>query len=383
MEESLLDIYNEISIQQYKTDMGFKALVEGVHENLFVIPEYQRKYRWSKEQADELAASLIRDLPIPPVYTFRNETGQLEILDGQQRIMSLYFYYIGKFFKNANEAVDYSDLDLVHGQSLEEALEQKYQNIVPAKFFMRIEGKEYDISYETLPLAVKRKIDYRPISIIEIKTADPQKRDLTLYKIFANLNHGGSFLSEQELRNGIYPCVFSRAVNLLNKTNQRWRELYGRIDNKCKDIELLYRLCTMKMYVEYDGEVFKIQDYQNSIQNLIDRFTEEAFCFTEKTVQDYITQLEQFISLLDISKKHFKKIFLLEGIFVVWSKCKLEPIVFTDQMCDMILNDPIIKTTQQGGTISITNMNKRWKRIYEILSGNGKQGMPYFDRKRT
>nr|WP_295264102.1 DUF262 domain-containing protein [uncultured Blautia sp.] len=67
---SLLDIYNQISIQQYKTDMGFKALVEGVHENLFVIPEYQRKYRWSKKQVEELAASLIRDLPIPPIYTF-------------------------------------------------------------------------------------------------------------------------------------------------------------------------------------------------------------------------------------------------------------------------------------------------------------------------
>ena len=44
MSVSLLDIYNKISIQQYKTDMGFKSLVEGVHENLFVIPEYQRKY---------------------------------------------------------------------------------------------------------------------------------------------------------------------------------------------------------------------------------------------------------------------------------------------------------------------------------------------------
>lgn len=33
MTESLLDVYNEISIQQYKTDMGFKALVEGVQDN--------------------------------------------------------------------------------------------------------------------------------------------------------------------------------------------------------------------------------------------------------------------------------------------------------------------------------------------------------------
>ncbi len=47
----------KISIQQYKTDMGFKSLVEGVQDNIFVIPEYQRKYRWTKEQVEELATS--------------------------------------------------------------------------------------------------------------------------------------------------------------------------------------------------------------------------------------------------------------------------------------------------------------------------------------
>lgn len=106
MAASLLEIYNKISIQQYKTDMGFKALVEGVHENVFVIPEYQRKYRWTKEQVEELATSLVRDLPIPPIYTFRNEKGQLEILDGQQRVMSLYFYFKRRFKRISKEFGD-------------------------------------------------------------------------------------------------------------------------------------------------------------------------------------------------------------------------------------------------------------------------------------
>lgn len=125
----LLDIYNKISIQQYKTDMGFKSLVEGVQENLFVIPEYQRKYRWDKQQVEELAASLIRDLPIPPIYTFRNEDGQLEILDGQQRVMSLYFYFIGKFFKSSKESgFDYSDLDFEQSKNFEEFISSGARN---------------------------------------------------------------------------------------------------------------------------------------------------------------------------------------------------------------------------------------------------------------
>ncbi len=94
------DLLNNLaaaSIQQYKADVGFRTLVEGVNENLYIIPKYQRKYRWSRGQATALVESLICGLPIPPIYTCRNEKNQLEILDGQQRIMSLFFYYIGYY----------------------------------------------------------------------------------------------------------------------------------------------------------------------------------------------------------------------------------------------------------------------------------------------
>lgn len=371
MAESLLEIYNQISIQQYKTDMGFKALVEGVHENLFVIPEYQRKYRWSKEQVEELAISLIRDFPIPPIYTFRNESGQLEILDGQQRVMSLYFYFRGKFFKSPKESVfDYSDLNIDEQKNFEEILEEKYHNITPTQFFMTLDGKKYDISYDTLPVMLKRKIDYRTISVIEIKISETEKRDVILHKIFTNLNNGGTRLSSQELRNGIYPCAFSRMVNNLNKQNARWRELYGRIDEECKDIEFLYRLCAMKKYVEYDGVDFKVNDYKNSVNKLIDHLAEEAYGFDIKEVEKYQKSLKKFINLLDISKQYFTKTFLLEGLFIVWEKTGICPEKFTDKICSKIAGDKTIKETQQGGTVSITNMNKRWKRIYEILSDN-------------
>lgn len=86
-----------ITIQQYKSDIGFRTLVESVNENMYIIPKYQRKYRWSKEQVVGLVESLLRGFPIPPIYTCRNKDNQLEILDGQQRVMSL-FFIISAFF---------------------------------------------------------------------------------------------------------------------------------------------------------------------------------------------------------------------------------------------------------------------------------------------
>lgn len=369
MAESILEIYNQICIQQYKTDMGFKALVEGVQDNLFVVPEYQRKFRWSKEQTEELAASLIRDLPIPPIYTHRNENGQLEILDGQQRLMSLYLYYRGKFFRSPRNSVfDYSDLEIKQTQNFEEALIEKYPDIVPTKFYMKLDGKKYDISYDSLPVLLKRKIDYRTISVIEIKISENEKRNITLQKIFTNLNNGGTRLSNQELRNGIYPCAFSRMANKLNKENKKWRTLYGKIDDECRDIEFLYRFCAMKRFVVYENNEFKINEYKNSIRELMDSFAEQAFSFAEIEVEKYKKRLEHFIEILDISKQNFSKTLLIEGLFVVWEKTGINLSKITDEMCQKIQNDKKIQDTQQGGTVSIMNMNKRWKRIYEILS---------------
>ena len=92
-----IDYFEKARIQQYKSDVAFRTLVESVNENMYVIPKYQRKYRWSREQVAGLVDSLLRGLPIPPIYTYRNGENQLEILDGQQRVMSLFFYYIGYF----------------------------------------------------------------------------------------------------------------------------------------------------------------------------------------------------------------------------------------------------------------------------------------------
>ena len=93
-------------IQQYKTDIGFRTLVESVNDNMYVIPKYQRKYRWGRDKVEKLVESLLRGFPIPPIYTCRNKDNQLEILDGQQRVMSLFFYYIGAFLeRRKNSAV--------------------------------------------------------------------------------------------------------------------------------------------------------------------------------------------------------------------------------------------------------------------------------------
>ena len=102
--DKVLEYLDIAKVQQYKSDIGFRTLVESVNDNMYIIPKYQRKYRWGKKQVIGLVESLLKGLPIPPIYTCRNDKNQLEILDGQQRVMSLFFYYIGYFLNKRMES---------------------------------------------------------------------------------------------------------------------------------------------------------------------------------------------------------------------------------------------------------------------------------------
>ncbi len=252
--DGLMSGLKGVSIQQYKTDVGFRTLVEGVNENLYIIPKYQRKYRWSKEQVIALVESLIRDLPIPPIYTCRNNKNQLEILDGQQRILSLFFYYIGYYLdRKKNNSVDFSEIK-VENYSFQEALTRQ---LALEELHIQLKGdgeEEYNVDYANLPVEMKRRIDYTSITVIEIKIDDERQRTKTLRKIFENLNAKGSLLTQQELRNGIYACRFYDMLQDYNRHNDKWRKIWGKEDAAERDMEMLLRLCALRKYVSLEWQ---------------------------------------------------------------------------------------------------------------------------------
>ena len=93
------DIVDNVLVRNTMLQISFNSLISGIEQGDYIIPGFQRFYRWKEEQVENLAISFIRGMPIPPVYCYRNKKHQLVILDGQQRILSLYLYYKGQYFK--------------------------------------------------------------------------------------------------------------------------------------------------------------------------------------------------------------------------------------------------------------------------------------------
>ncbi|MEH7204527.1 DUF262 domain-containing protein, partial [Bacillus safensis] len=75
-----------------------KQLLETGKVNKFIIPEYQRPYAWSAEQIQTLFDDLVEYTKngsestyfLGTIVSFQNENNEQEIIDGQQRITSLF-----------------------------------------------------------------------------------------------------------------------------------------------------------------------------------------------------------------------------------------------------------------------------------------------------
>lgn len=362
-----------IGIQQYKTDVAFRTLVECVNENLYIIPKYQRKYRWTKEQVVALVKSLILGLPIPPIYACRNEENQLEILDGQQRIMSLFFYYIGYYLDNKkNSSVDFSELVVKEGSFRDAMLEQ----MALEELHIYLEdknGNEVNVDYAALPIETRRRVDYVPLTVIEIKIDNETERPSVLRQIFSNLNTGGSILSAQEQRNGIYVCDFYDMLHDFNRYDRAWRKLWGREDAGERDMETLLRFCALRKYARVkkkkNGFDFVIEGYRDSYGKLLDRFSEEAMTFDRIQIKEYKKSLMDFLALFTVSTTQSSKVALLESFYIVYEKMEVHELITPEVYRKVLQNSKYVANARQG-TVKMKSMNERWKTVYEIWTGD-------------
>lgn len=346
MEEPDYKFISNININQSKSEIGFKTLVDGFDSLLYVIPKYQRKFIWSQDQVQSLAISLLRGLPIPPIYVYRNENGQLEILDGQQRMVSLFLYYKGKYFKNKTK--NYMNLESIMTDlrlndddvSFETLLEEQklLKSVVyELEYFDENMNKQIlNINYDNLKKDMRRRLDFTPISIIEIKVDSESYKHRILYTVFQNLNRGGTQLKNQEVRNGAYQSEFYDMLHDINNNNLKWREIYGPKHIHSRDVELLLRFCSVEYYFKLINNEIKINNYNGSYPSLLNDFSDEAVKFDSNKILEYRNNLETFINRVETGGKI--PTLLLESLYLanIYVKGNYK---ITQEFCQSILND--------------------------------------------
>lgn len=203
-------------INTYGADFTLEVLSKKIKEKEIIVPPFQRRYVWPEKKASKLIESFLLGLPIPQVFLYRQEdTQDLLVVDGQQRLKSIHYFYEGKY---------------------EDGKEFILRGVKTAW-----EGK----SYSELSEPDRRRFKNSILRATIFEQTDPRDKT-SVFEIFERLNTGGMALTEQEIRN----CVIRGKINsFLEDLNQHksWRNLLGkqRPDSRMRDVEMILRFFSL------------------------------------------------------------------------------------------------------------------------------------------
>lgn len=130
--------------------------VVGYDGKLNIRPKYQREFVYKDKQRDAVIETVRKNFPLNVMYWVKNEDGTYEVLDGQQRTISICEYVVGNF-----------SLNFQYFHNLEDTEKEQILEYKLMVYFC--EGND------------KEKLDW-----------------------FKTINIAGEKLTDQELRNAIY-----------------------------------------------------------------------------------------------------------------------------------------------------------------------------------
>lgn len=187
-------------------DLNISTLKEQIDSKVLNLrPAFQRLYIWSDTLASRLIESVLLNIPIPPCYLAQNEKYELDVIDGQQRIFSIYRFLDNQFtLRDLGVLTELNGMDYLH-----------------------------------LPRAIARRIEtYTLRCEVLTNESDPDFK----FEVFERLNTSTVPLNPQELRNSISR---GRLIDLLGELVEYppWLSILNKRqpDNRMRDQEMILR----------------------------------------------------------------------------------------------------------------------------------------------
>lgn len=234
-------ISKELQVVDYDThEFTIEVMLTKLRKGELYIPKYQRKFVWSENRKSKFIESLLINIPIPYLFLADTKTGDLEIVDGVQRLLTIY-----SFCKNDKELA-LPDLKFC----------SKDLKLVNLKKLTYLNGKHY----MDLTLSRRKRFLNKTIrAIILSEKADAGVR----FDLFERINTGSDELSDMEQRRGAYQGLFTDFVKEL-ACDDYFKDIVKITDKKksrMEDEELILRFFGYSdKYAEFNGSVQRFLD---------------------------------------------------------------------------------------------------------------------------
>lgn len=212
------DLYN---INSWGADLSFRELITMYDEDELLKPELQRYYVWDKPEASRFIESILLGLPVPSIFLANTSEDKKLIIDGYQRIMTVFDYVKKGVWRKDGKIFKLSNTDKIN---------ERYR------------GK----AFTELPEQDQRRLRSTTIHAIVFEQKAPNDNDTSLYQVFERINTGGRALMPQEIRNCVNQGPFNDLLFQLN-TNPNWRILFGKnlVDPRMRDMEFILRFLAL------------------------------------------------------------------------------------------------------------------------------------------
>lgn len=295
---------NEVAVTQYDisvipNDFNITTIFNLINSGAVEMPVFQRNYIWDKKRASRFIESLILGLPVPQIFLYQKERNKFLVIDGQQRLLSIYYYIKQRFPLVEKRAELRKVFDLNNGIPDSILFNDMYFQDFKLQLSKSENGEKNPLDglrYNTLGL-YKSNFEFMTIRCMAIRQNEPKEDDSSVFEIFSRLNTGGVNLSNQEIRACLYYSDFFRMLNILNQ-NSIWRNIYGKPeDGKFRDVEIILRSFALLC----DGE-----NYSGSMNGFINRFAKKAMNYSTSEIEYFENLFTSFLeSCSEISRETF------------------------------------------------------------------------------
>ncbi len=191
----------EVPFDPTKIDIIVKTMTIGSLETrlenkeLDLTPDFQRQANvWNAKRKARLIESILLRIPLPSFYFSEDEEGTYAVVDGLQRLCSVFHFMKPKALADATQA--------------------KLQPLVlqDLQYLKELNGK----TFEELDRKFQRRISELEITANIIRANTPPA---VKFNVFARLNQGGLPLNAQEIRNAIFPGQWRKKIKSLAESH--------------------------------------------------------------------------------------------------------------------------------------------------------------------
>jgi hypothetical protein len=306
-EQEYMDVYQEIEEEEsgdetvdtsyipnvvvygtdWTTETMFTQLVRG---NIELTPNFQRRDAWNIQKKSRLIESLILGLPVPQIVLAErdNVKGKFIVLDGKQRLLSIFQFY-GK------SGSSYDNFKLTGLEILK-----------------KLNGSSYeDLQNYLLDTSLINALDNQSIRTTIIRN---WQHESFLYTVFSRLNTENTPLSPQELRKSLNPGEFTNFLDEQSAEIQGLRIYFGsqEPDFRMRDAQILLKYIAFQLFLSrYKGNLNQFLNEANKELNKLWLSPKD-----QQKIKNITATFEKAINLIIqiFGEQNFAKVWLFDKI---------------------------------------------------------------------